>query len=305
MKKLIALLLAVCTLAMSTSAFAAAYDSMDFNPIGSIVSSEHKGVSRNYATSSSSGNVTMGGATISNTANWGSPVFRDTGMGLQYLPTYRAGDLLTFAFLCKNAGSVVKVNEGDVLTFICSKQSATAYDNYTVQYVDQATLSPSDSTSWNYYTFKLRDDLEDGRYKLEVRLYNSDTEASIVKTYSFLIGTPSVELLYVDEAKTQKYWLDEFGNAHCFGKATITGGANFTQTGTEFGFIFDGDENKKYTKGTTRSGNNVTADAQYVANSSSGNNSETYGDTVYFYRMVIEGVTDINELPDVDVYLND
>jgi hypothetical protein len=291
---------------------------MDFNPIGSIVSSEHKGVSRNYATSTSSGSVTANGVTTSG-LNYGSPVFRDTSMGLAYLPTYRAGDLLTFAFLCKNAGSVVKVNEGDVLTFICSKQSATAYDNYTVQYVDQATLSPSDRTSWNYYTFKLRDDLEDGRYKLEVRLYNSETEAQIVKTYSFLIGTPSVELLYNEDlngatpTKADKYWLDEFGNAHCFAKATITGGANFTQTGTEFGFIFDTTKDgifdksvdKAYTKGTTRNGNNVTADAQYVADTSMGYNSEIHGNSVYFYRMVIEGVTDINALPDVDVYLND
>lgn len=294
MKKLIALLLAVSSMAMSTSALAATYDTYDFAPIGTAVSSEHKGVSRNFTTGSSS--------TAAGQPNWGSPVFRDTSMGLQYLPTYRSGDLLTFAFLCRSNGSVVKVNEGDVITFICSKQNASDYDNYTVQSIDQVTLTPSESTSWNYCTFKLRDNLEDGRYKLEVKLGDLDK-----KTFSFLIGTPSVELLYVNEiadgatpTKADKYYLKN-GDAYCFGKATITGGANFSQTGTEFGFIF-GDQ--KYTKGTIRNGNELTADAQAVADASVGNNSEIGGEAQYFFRMVIEDVPSIDQLPDVDVYLN-
>lgn len=292
MKKLIALLLAVSSLAMSTSALAATYDSFDFNPIGTAVNSEHKGVSRNYTSSSKDS---------ADQPNYGSPVFRGTSDGINLLPTYRSGDVLTFAFLCKNAGSAVKVNEGDVLTFICSKQSDTDYNNYNVQYIDQISLTPSDSTSWNYCTFKLRDNLEDGRYKLEVKL--GDLEK---KTFSFLIGTPSVELLYINEVtgeptKADKYYLKN-GDAYCFGKATITGGANFSQTGTEFGFIF-GD--KKYTKGTIRNGNELTADAQAVADASAGINSELGGEAQYFFRMVIEDIPSIDQLPDVDVFLNE
>lgn len=292
MKKLMALLLAVSSLAMSSSALAADYNDFDLNPIGANVSSEHKGVSRNYTTSSSSNGAGQ--------ANYGSPVFRGTGDGINLLPTYRSGDLLTFALVCKNNGSVVKVNDGDVLTFICSKQVDSDYNNYNVQFIDQVTLSPSDSTSYNYCTYKLRDGLTDGRYKLEMRLNG------ITKTFSFLVGTPSVELLYINEVdgtptKQDKYLLKN-GDAHCFGKAVVTGGANFSQTGTEFGFIF-GD--KKYTKGTIRNGNEVQGDAQAVADASSGYNSEIGGEAQYFFRMVIEDVPSIDQLPDVDVYLND
>ena len=114
MKKLIALLLAVSAMAVSTSALA--YDSFDLSPIGTSVG-EHTGVSRNYA-GSSNGNVTVEGVTTSG-LNYGSPVFRATSMGDAYLPTYRSGDELTFALLAKNSGTATKVNEGDVLTFIC------------------------------------------------------------------------------------------------------------------------------------------------------------------------------------------
>ena len=294
MKKLIALLLAVSAMAMSTCAFADEYTTFDLNPIGTAVNSEHNGVSRNYTTSSSSN--------AAGNPNYGSPVFRDTSMGVNYLPTYRSGDVLTFALLCKNGDTVVKVNEGDVLTYICSKQADSDYNNYNVQFIDQIALSPAADTSYIYCTYKLRDDLADGRYKLEMRLNG------ISKTYSFLVGTPSVELLYINDVtgktptNADKYLLKN-GNAYCFGKATITGGANFSQTGAEFGFIFNG--TKKYTKGTIRNGNEVDGQAQAVADASASHNSELGGQAQYFFRMTIEDATDVNALPDVDVYLND
>lgn len=317
MKKLIALLLAVSSMAMSTSALA--YDSFDLNPIGTSVG-EHTGVSRNYTTSSSKDSA--------NNPNYGSPVFRGTGDGINLLPTYRSGDKLTFALLAKNSGSVVKVNEGDVLTFICSKQADSDYTNSNVQMIDQLTLSPAADTSYVYCTYKLRDGLEDGRYKLEMRLHDTVSGNVISNTFSFLIGTPSVELLYVNDVtgKTptvaDKYYLD-YGDAYCFGKATITGGANFSQVDTDFGFVFDGSYNDDYIKKTKRNGNELTADAQIALQASldNGNNQEIGGQAQYFFRMVLEDVYEYTvhgskltaeqaaevyaKLPDVDVYLND
>ena len=78
---------------------------------------------------------------------------------------------------------------------------------------------------------------------------------------------------------------------------------NFSQTGTEFGFVFD--NGAKYTKGTIRNGNELVADAQAVADASVSNNSEIGGTAQYFFRMVIEDVPSIDVLPDVDVFLND
>ncbi|MBQ7986864.1 MAG: hypothetical protein IJ304_06365 [Clostridia bacterium] len=324
MKKLMALLLAVSALAMSTSAFA--YDAFDLNPIGTAVSSDHKGVSRNYTTSSSSGTVTTNGVSTSG-LNYGTPVFRATSYGIAYLPTYRAGDSITFALVAKTNGTVTKVNEGDVLTYICSKQDDTTYENTNVQFIDQVTLTPSSSTSYIYNTYKLRDTLEDGRYKLEMRLHDKVNDVVISNTYSFLIGTPSVELMYVNDVTDKtptvedKYFLRN-GDAYCFGKATITGGANFSQVDTDFGFVFDGVYNDDYIKKTERSGNNLTADADGALQASitNGNNQEIGGQAQYFFRMVIEDVYDYTygvdltdeekaaayaKLPDVDVYLND
>ena len=327
MKKLIALLLAVSAMAVSTSALA--YDSFDLSPIGTSVG-EHTGVSRNYA-GSSNGNVTVEGVTTSG-LNYGSPVFRATSMGDAYLPTYRSGDELTFALLAKNSGTATKVNEGDVLTFICSKQDDTDYTNYNVQMIDQLTLSPADNTSYVYCTYKLRDGLEDGRYKLEMRLQDTVSGNVISNTFAFLIGTPSVELLYINDVtgKTptvaDKYYLD-YGDAYCFGKATITGGANFSQVDTDFGFLFDTDKDGTYEtsqlKETTRNGNDLTADADAALQASITNNGnqEIGGQAQYFFRMVIEDVYEYTvhgsklsaeqaaevyaKLPDVDVYLND
>lgn len=315
MKKTIALLLAVSSLAMSTTALADEYTTFDLYPIGAAVNSEHSGVSRNYTPGSSSD--------AEGQPNYGSPVFRGTDMGINTLPTYRSGDLLTFALLCKNGSTTVKVNEGDVLTYICSKQDDSDYNNYNVQFIDQVSLSPAADTSYVYCTYKLRDGLEDGRYKLEMRLNG------ITKTYSFLVGTPSVELLYVNEitdgatpTKADKYFL-KYGDAYCFGKATITGGANFSQTDTDFGFVFNGAYDDQYIKKTERDGNELTPDAQNALQASldNGNNQEIGGQAQYFFRMVFEDVYEYtvhgseltddeatavyNTLPDVDVYLND
>ena len=237
MKKLIALLIAVSSLTISTSALAANYDGFDLRAIGTNVSSEHKGVSRNYAESSY-----IDPNAADPVYNYASPIFRSTSDPKEILPTYRSGDLITFAIVPKSGSTAVQVTEGDVLTFICSKQDGTSYDNYTVQYIDQVTLSPAaNGTKTIYYTFKLRELLPDGRYKLEIKLGNVAK-----KTLSFLIGTPSAELLYVNEiengktpTKADKYHFEN-GNAYCFGRATVTGGANFSQTGTDFGFVFEG-----------------------------------------------------------------
>ncbi len=308
MKKLIALLIAVSTLTMATSTFAA-YDAFDLAPIGANVD-DHTGASRNYAISSEDDNGQY---------NYGSPVFRSTDAAKEILPTYRNGDKITFQLTPTSNGVPTPVSEGDVLTFICSKQSDTDYDNYNVQMVDQIELSPADGSSYVYCTYKLRDNLEDGRYKLEMNLNG------ITNTFSFLIGTPSVELLYVNNVsekaveeitKADKYFLRN-GDAYCFGKATITGGANFTQTNTEFGFEFE--NGMTFTKGTARSGKNVQGFAQEVADSSmANNNSEINGTGAYFFRMVIEDVYPYtgteptadeaaeiyDKLYDVDVFLN-
>ena len=272
MKKLIALLLAVSSLAMSTSALA-----FNVSPVA-----DGNGASRNYLTGGSN-------------ANGADAFVEGKNTGVANLPTYRKGDEITLEI----SGS--EVVEGATLTFICSKQADNDYNNYNVQMIDQITL---DSSSTATCTYKLRESLEDGLYKLEMRL------GGVTKTYSFLIGTPSVELLYVNNvvgqtpAKADKYLLKD-GDAHCFAKAIVSGGANFSQTGTEFGFIFsNGTKTSTYTKGTNLVAG--TEDAQAVADSSiANNNSEIGGEAQYFFKMVIEGVNSVDQLPDVDVYLND
>ncbi|MBR5808829.1 MAG: hypothetical protein IKY39_01810 [Clostridia bacterium] len=272
MKKLMALLLAVSTMAMSTSALA-----FSVSPIG-----DGKGASRNY---------------VDGTVRYGSNAFVEgTVKDTTYLPTYRKGDEITFAI------SGEGVTDGAVLTFICSTQADTpTYTNGTVQMVDQVELSVTDGVA--YCTYKLRNTLDDGRYMLEMRLGENK------QTFSFLIGTPSVELLYVKAesdrtgTKADKYLLKN-GNAYCFGKLSVTGGANLTQTDTDFGFVLNGTSFIKATN--LKSGETA---AQAVADASVGNNnSEIYGTGNYFYRMMITGVAadvDVNTLPDVDVYLND
>lgn len=316
MKKLIALLLAVSSLAMSTSALAASYDAIYVAPIGENESiAEHDGVSRNYTTSSSKDD--------NDEYNYGSHVFRATSDGIHLLPTYRSGDEITFRIVCTSGGTAVKCNEGDILTFICSKQDDSDYNNYNIQFVDQMILSPDPDTTNIYNTYKLRDNLEDGRYKLEMRLQDTVSGTVISNTYSFLVATPSVELLYVNDvtgktpSNADKYLLKN-GNASCFGKATITAGANFSQVDTDFGFVFNG---VYYIKETKRDGNNLIADADDALQASitNGNHQEIGGQAQYFFRMLIEDVYDIddteltddqiiniyNSLPDVNVYLND
>lgn len=270
MKKVIALLLAVSSLAMSSSALA-----FSVSPVA-----DGNGASRNYL---------AGRAHVDGSDSF--VVGKTTGY--QYLPTYRNGDQITL----KIAGDDVVA--GATLTFICSKLDDKDYTNYNVQMIDQIAI---DTNSVYTCTYKLRNSLTDGLYKLEMRL-GSETE-----TFSFLIGTPSVELLYVNPiandatpTKADKYLMKN-GDAHCFGKATITGGANFSQTGTEFGFIFNG--TKKYTVSTDLANNETSAQA--VAQSAANASSEINGEGRYFFRMVIEGAgNDATALPDVDVFLND
>lgn len=301
MKKLIALLLAVSALSVSSSALADSYDSFELYPIGSSVG-EHNGVSRNYTTSSydAAGNP-----------NYGSGAFGAVGAASNTLPTYRSGDLLTFALQSLNGGSPVKVNEGDVLTFICSFMDGDDYTNGTVQFVDQITLSPSDDSTACYFTYKLREGMTNGLYKMEMRLNG------ISNTFSFLIGAPSVELLYATQVpdgttpdKTHVFKFDSnTKTAQCFGKVTITDGVNFSQTGTEFGFI-NTRTNEKWTVGTIRNGNELDGQAQAVAdasNSHNSGNSNSYigGQAQYFYRMIIENVQMVQQLDMVNVYIND
>lgn len=269
MKKVIALLLAVSSLAMSSSALA-----FSVSPVA-----DGNGASRNYL---------AGRAHVDGSDSF--VVGKTTGY--QYLPTYRNGDQITL----KIAGDDVVA--GATLTFICSKLDGTDYTNYNVQMIDQIAI---DTNGAYTCTYKLRNSLTDGLYKLEMRL------GSETKTFSFLIGTPSVELLYVKDVDertgtTADKYLMKNGNAHCFGKATVTGGANFSQTGTEFGFKFA--NGKKYTVSTDLANNETSAQA--VAQSAANASSEINGEGRYFFRMVIEGAgTDANALPDVDVFLND
>ncbi len=334
MKKLIALLIAVSSLTISTSALADNYDSFDLRAIGTGVNSEHKGVSRNYATD---------GTDTNGNSNYSSPIFRvkdGSSDSIGLLPTYRAGDVLTFAIVPKSGNTPVQINAGDVLTFICSKQDGEDYDNDTVQYIDQVTLSPAaNGTKTIYYTFKLREQLPDGRYKLEIKLGNVEKKI----TFSFLIGTPSAELLYVNNiadgqtpTKADKYHF-EYGKAYCFGKAVVTGGANFTQTGAEIGFIFDTDGTEgfdpetdmKKTIGVVRKdasgavaqdGRNIDQTFDQVLQTNKDHNTkynEILGEAQYFFRTVIEGVYDntveltaekraelLSQLPDVKMYIN-
>jgi len=313
MKKLIALLLAVSSLAMSTSALA--YDNFslsvdEYNYFG--------GKSRNYAGSSTDGSGNL---------NYGSPVYREAGLGSAYLPTFRPGDVITFRIDGKT-GDASDVIPADVdVTFICSKKDTTSYDNYTVQLIDQIKTSSetikNDNYKYHYLTYKLRNSLADGEYKIEIRVAG----VANVKTFRFLIGKPSVELLYVNEiadgatvTKADKYLL-KGGDAHCFGKAVVTGGANFSQVDTDFGFVFNGTYNDAFIKKTERDGIELTADAQNALQASVDHNGthEIGGEAQYFFRMVFEDVytytgtepTDdqkpaiFSSLPDVDVYLNE
>lgn len=288
MKKLIALLLAVSSMAMSTSALA-----FSVSPVAS-----GEGASRNYL----AGNAHVDGS---------DSFVEGASSSKQYLPTYRNGDEIT-----------LKIEGTDVvpdatLTFICSKLDDTDYTNYNVQMVDQITI---DSTSVYTCTYKLRKSLTDGLYKLEMRL---GTET---KTFSFLIGTPSVELLYVNDVtgKTptvaDKYYL-KHGDAYCFGKATITGGANFSQVDTDFGFVFGGTYRDEYIKKTDMNSLTVDANNALQASITNNGNQEIGGTANYFFRTVIEDVYEYTvhgseltaeqaaavyaTLPDVDVWLND
>ena len=269
MKKLIALLLAASSLAMSTSALA-----FSVSPVA-----EGDGASRNYLAGSANVN--------------GADAFAEgKSTGTDKLPTYRKGDVITLEL------SGDEVLKGATLTFICSKLVDTVYNNYNVQMIDQIVLETSGTATC---TYKLRKNLDDGLYKLEMRL------GGVTKTFSFLIGTPSVELILVNKIEkdakptiADKY-LIKGTTAQCFGKATITGGANFSQTGTEFGFSFDNGK-KKYTAGTNLAAGNEAAQA--VADANANMNNEIGGEARYFFRMVIEGVSDVTALPDVDVYLN-
>lgn len=302
MKKLIALLIAVSSLAMSTSALA-----FTVHPVGSGT-----GASRNYYT----------GNDISD----GSDAFvSGEATGTADLPTYRNGDEITFEV----KGTEVVNNA--TLTFICSKieKNGAGYTNENVQMVDQVQLDASNNTA--SCTYKLRSNLTDGLYKLEIRIGDA-----VPATFSFLIGTPSVELLYVKaESERTKTAADKYilkhGDAYCFGKATITGGANFSQTGTEFGFIFDKDNNGSFDVEGVRmvtDFTNKSFTAQEALSASIDHNGtqvkqEIGGEANYFFRMVLENVyehtfaadgTEVKaeldevifaKLPDVDVFLDE
>ncbi len=284
MKKLMALLLAVSTMAMSTSAFAA----FTVHPVG-----EGTGASRNYI--------------ANNEHRDGSSSFvkEEANIGTANLPTYRNGDVITFEV------KGPEVVSDATLTFICSKidKNGSDYTNANVQMIDQVQLVASNNTA--SCTYKLRKNLVDGLYKLEMRIGDSDTAI-----FSFLIGTPSVELLYVKpESERTKTNADvyhfENGNAYCFGRATITGGASFSQTDTDFGFVFNGVHNDEYIKKTERSNTAFTkqeAQEALVVSAPSNNpvQSEIEGTAQYFFRMEITGATesDLDKLPDVTVYLN-
>lgn len=199
MKKLISILLAVSLMAMSTMASAAS-------------TALRAGGQRNPGT----------GGTADNNSNY----LRDYSNMPGHLAVYRPGDTLTFS------NDTEKMKKGDVITFISSYVDANDYTSSTVMFIDQVTAE-SDSPS---YSYKIREGLEAGIYKLEIKIGSND-----VKTFYYGVSDVDAEIAFVDEAETIQYYYDEKdGLTYYFALASKDAGEfTFNQLGVaEFGFDF-------------------------------------------------------------------
>lgn len=196
MKKLISLLLAVSVMAMSAVA---------------------------SAESLKAGGQRNPGSAANNSGN--SDFLRDYKNVPYQLAVYRPGDTISFT-----EEKSEQIANGDVITFISSKVDAVDYTDATVMFIDQVTAE-SDSPS---YSYKIREDLAEGIYKLEIKIGSND-----VKTFYYAVGAPKVDVLYTNEAETLQYLHDEVGQrAQYFAVASIgTKDVTYNQIGVaRFGF---------------------------------------------------------------------
>jgi hypothetical protein len=223
MKKLISILLAVSLMAMSTMASAA-------------------------STALKAGGQRNSGSAANNSGN--SDYLRDYKNIPFQLALYRPGDTLTFS------NDTEKMSKGDVITFISSKVDATDYTDATVMFIDQVTAE-SDSPS---YSYKIREDLAEGIYKLEIKIGSAD-----VKTFYYSVADPKVEILSLDAAGNKKHlYSAETKTAQYFAAITYgLAGSNLDQAGVaEFGFKFKAGE-----KGTATATMPISAyDGCYATN---------------------------------------
>lgn len=203
MKKLISILLAVSALAASTCASA--------------------------ATLVADGQRNPGGW---DETNLNSDYFRDYP-GVSQAALYRPGDTLTF-----KKSDNTKFNVGDVVTFISSKADAEDYTDATVMFIDQITVTADEAE--NGFTYKVREDLAEGSYKLEIKNGSADKA-----TFYYTVADPKVEIAYLDEEETVNYAYNaETKTAQYFAAITYgLAGSNLNQAGVaEFGFAFDAGE---------------------------------------------------------------
>jgi hypothetical protein len=163
-------------------------------------------------------------------ANMNSNYLRD-GKAQNLLALYRPGDTITFF-----EDSSAQMKKGDVITFISSKVDATDYTDATVMFIDQVTAD-ADTPK---YSYKIREDLAEGVYKLEIKIGSAD-----VKTFYYSVADPKVEMAYIDDAETENFVYDEATKTAQYFAAITYGlaGSSLNQAGVaEFGFAFDAGE---------------------------------------------------------------
>ncbi len=206
MKKLISILLAVSALAMSTYASAASLVAVGQRNPGSW---DETNLNSNY--------------------------LRDYP-GVSQAALYRPGDTLTF-----KKSDNTKFNVGDVVTFISSKADAEDYTDATVMFIDQITVTADEAE--NGFNYKVREDLAEGSYKLEIKNGSADKA-----TFYYTVADPKVEMAYLDEDETVNY-VYENGTAQYFAAISYgLAGSSLNQAGVaEFGFSFDAGEAGKAT----------------------------------------------------------
>lgn len=247
MKKLISLLLAVSVMAMSTVAFA------DVQSLQAVNSNRNPGANNLAAGKYNSDyfrilqkNAQSGNWAVSNTI----------------AAVYRPGDTLTFR-LTQADGGTIGLSAGETVTFISYKLDEDL-TNETVQFVDQVPATGAGFTA----TYKLREDLEEGFYRLDAKFGDADT-----LSFYYAIADPKVDLATTDADGEIPA---EVRNGKAYYFAAIHKGTNdamFYSTGVqEVGFSFNGVE---YTMPTTAFD---TADLQ----------NEDAGDVYWFYTIAVD-----------------
>jgi len=237
MKKLISILLAVSVLAMSTMASA--------------------------GTALKAGGQVNPGSASNNSGN--SNYLRDYMPVPLQLAVYRPGDTLTFS------NDTEKMLEGDVITFISSKVDAEDLDSSTVMFIDQV-VAESNSPS---YSYKIREGLEDGIYKLDIKIGSKD-----VKSFYYGVGNPVVTPVTVDGEKN--YHVQEFNgvdHAFYFAAVTMSGELKFRTFANGLGVKFGEGEATE---------TSMFEDAMQFDNYAVENNMEIGGEMTFVYVLPVE-----------------